>query len=45
MDLERLIEGVKIVGVKCSKAINESEITRSFRVSENLRLLVGGGVI
>jgi hypothetical protein len=25
------------VGVKCSKAINESEITRSLRVSENLQ--------
>ena len=24
------------MGVRCSKAINESEITRGFRVSENL---------
>jgi len=30
--------------VKCSKAINESEITRSFRVSENLQPLYEVGI-
>jgi len=30
------------VGVKCSKAITRSEITRGFRVSENLQILKGG---